>query len=147
MLFLYLLASLRKILTINNLRKRGLIIVDWCFLDNKDAEFDNYLFHHCEMDKTISDETFSRTITIWVMAKRVVDLLAWWKGIRGSRCIATIWKMILLCFCGAYGWKEMSVTLTIENISCEELESFYFILYVFGRMFLFWMRKIFMISF
>lgn len=33
----------------------------------------------------------------WVMPRRVVDLLACWRGIWGNHQIAAIWKMVPLC--------------------------------------------------
>lgn len=43
--------SLRKNLTIDNLRKRGLIIVDWCFMCIRNGEFVDHLTLHCEVAK------------------------------------------------------------------------------------------------
>lgn len=40
--------SLGNILTIDNLRKRGLITIDWCCMCNKNGEPVDHLLLHCE---------------------------------------------------------------------------------------------------
>ncbi len=41
-------ASLGKILTISNLRRQGLTLVNWCCLCKKNEKTVNHLFIHCE---------------------------------------------------------------------------------------------------
>lgn len=41
--------SLGKILSFENLRKRGIIILDWCCMCKRCGESVDYLLHHCPM--------------------------------------------------------------------------------------------------
>jgi hypothetical protein len=43
------LATLGKILTMDNLRKRHIIVVDWCCICKKSEESVDHLLIHCEM--------------------------------------------------------------------------------------------------
>jgi hypothetical protein len=69
-------ASLGKILTLDNLRKRGLTVVDWCCMCKKSGESINHLLLHCEVARTLWSVLFTLFDVLWVMNGRVLDLLA-----------------------------------------------------------------------
>ncbi|KAF5465994.1 hypothetical protein F2P56_015953, partial [Juglans regia] len=48
-------AAIGNIQTIDNLRKHGMIVLDWCFMCKKEAESVNHLLLHCEMAKVLWD--------------------------------------------------------------------------------------------
>lgn len=73
-------AALGNIQTIDNLRKRGMIVLDWCFMCKKEAELVNHLLLHCEMAKVLWDGVFGRVGLSWVMPKTVVEFLASWSN-------------------------------------------------------------------
>lgn len=50
----------------------------------KDYEFINHLFLYCEATRSLWNEIFVWKGIDWVMPKAVVDLLACWKGAKGS---------------------------------------------------------------
>jgi hypothetical protein len=52
-------ASLGKILTLDNLRKRGLIVVKSCYMCKRSGESINYLLLHCEVAHTLWSVLFS----------------------------------------------------------------------------------------
>lgn len=47
--FFYWLVSLDKVLTADNYKKRGVVVVDWCYVCKKDGESVNHLFLHCDV--------------------------------------------------------------------------------------------------
>lgn len=53
-----------KILTIDKLRKHGIIIMDWCFMCNRNGELVDHLFLHCEAANTLWDEIFTRGLVL-----------------------------------------------------------------------------------
>jgi hypothetical protein len=69
-------ASLGKILTLDNLCKRGLIVVNWCCMCKRSGESINHLFLHCEVARTLSSVLFTLFGVKWVMNGKVLDLLA-----------------------------------------------------------------------
>ncbi|KAG7987367.1 hypothetical protein I3843_03G130600 [Carya illinoinensis] len=78
-----------------NLRKRGLIVMDWCYLCKRHGESVDHLLLHSEVTRGPWNEIFRRVDVTWVKPLRVVDLLAW--EIQGCSQVAVVWKMILLC--------------------------------------------------
>ncbi|KAG2720367.1 hypothetical protein I3760_02G032600 [Carya illinoinensis] len=74
------LVSLEKVLTTDNLRKRGFYVMDWCTMCKNDGESVNHLFLHCEMATTLWNELFVKLGIVWVMPFQVVDFLVCWQG-------------------------------------------------------------------
>ncbi len=74
------LASLGKLLTADNLRRRNIILVSWCCMCKADGESVDHLFLHCNLARELWTMVFSLFGMQWVMLRRVVDVLACWKG-------------------------------------------------------------------
>jgi hypothetical protein len=72
--------SLGKVLTIDNLRKRQLVLLDWCCMCKEDGESIDHLFLHCNAANELWQLVFSKFGIWWVMPYHVVDLLAYWTG-------------------------------------------------------------------
>ncbi|XP_041027656.1 uncharacterized protein LOC121267709 [Juglans microcarpa x Juglans regia] len=87
-------AALRKILTMDNLRRRGLIITDWCCMCRNSGETIDHLLLHCDFARDIWTYLFSNLGVTWVMPGTVVELLASWRGITGTPQIVAVWKMV-----------------------------------------------------
>jgi hypothetical protein len=98
--------ALGKILTIDNLRKRHVILVDRCCMCKRNGPSSSL---RCGL-RSVECSLYS----FWVMPRRVFDLFAcWWTfGRPGS---AAIWKMVPTCLL-RYVWKE------INNSCFEDLE-------------------------
>ena len=86
-------AALGRILTVDNLRKRGLIVVDWCSMRKRGGESIDYLLLHCDVARALWSVLFSLLDMKWVMNGRVIDLLACWKGQRGNKMVLEVWRM------------------------------------------------------
>ncbi|XP_042983287.1 uncharacterized protein LOC122312690 [Carya illinoinensis] len=92
--FFVWIAAFEKVLTIDNLRRRGLIIVDRCCLCKNSGEIVDHLLLHCDFARDAWNHLFSRMGLAWTMLRMVVELLASWRGISGTTQIAAMWKMI-----------------------------------------------------
>ena len=66
--------ALGKILTANNLRMRGIVIMVWCFMCKKYGENANHFFLYI---------TFCIFGVYWVMLNLVLDMLVCWKEREG----------------------------------------------------------------
>jgi hypothetical protein len=89
-------AALGKILTVDNLRKRHIIIVDRCCICKRDEESVDRLLLHCDVAYVLWTNIFNRFGMSWVMLRRVIDLFAcWWKSERPMN--VAIWKMVPIC--------------------------------------------------
>ena len=91
------IAALGKILTIDNLRKRKVLILDWCCMCKSNGESVNHLLLHCPITRDLWDMVFSLLGVCWVMPKGVEDLLACWVGRCGKGEAASLWKIIPHC--------------------------------------------------
>jgi hypothetical protein len=69
-------ATLGKILTLDNLRKRRIIVIDKCCMCKKNGESVDHLLLHCDAACVLWNAIFSRFSLSWVMPRRVVDLFA-----------------------------------------------------------------------
>jgi hypothetical protein len=65
---------LRKILTMDNLRKRHVIVIDRCSMYKRNGGFVDHLLLHCEIASAIWNVLFSRFGLSWVISKCIVDL-------------------------------------------------------------------------
>jgi hypothetical protein len=69
-------AALGKILTLDNLRKRRVIVIDRCCLCKMNGESVDHFLFHCEVARALWNAIFSRFSLSWVMPLWVVDLFA-----------------------------------------------------------------------
>ena len=74
------LASLGKVLTADNLS----IILVRCCMCKVDEESADHLFLHCALARELWTMVFSMFGMRWVMPRRIVDVLACWKGRLGE---------------------------------------------------------------
>jgi hypothetical protein len=98
---------LGRILTLDNLRKRHVIVMDWCYRCKKTGESIDYLLLHCELAIDLWVLVFCLFGIDWVMPKWVVELLASWRGQFGCHHNLEAWRMASL-FVMWYIWRECS---------------------------------------
>ncbi|GFS40543.1 hypothetical protein Acr_00g0069200 [Actinidia rufa] len=101
-------AAKGAILTIDNLRRRSIIVTEWCYMCKRDAETTDHLLIHCDAARELWNLVFSIFGIQWVMPGTVRDLFAcWsWKSNRGNRRLA--WKMVLLSLFWCI-WRERNL--------------------------------------
>ncbi|KAG6729257.1 hypothetical protein I3842_01G018300 [Carya illinoinensis] len=119
-------ASLGKILTTDNLRKRRVIIVDWCCMCKKGGESVDHLLLHCEVARGLWNEILSRLDLGWVMPESVVAVLDCWTDLRGIQQIKAMWKMIPICIMWCIWQERNERTFEDKERSMEELKAFFF---------------------
>jgi hypothetical protein len=88
---------LGKILTLDNLRKKNIIMMKWCCLCKKSGESIDYLFIHCEVALEMWNVFFQLFDVVWVMPRRVSELLGCWRGQLGNREVLHLWRLVSLC--------------------------------------------------
>jgi hypothetical protein len=71
-------AALDKILTMDNLRKNHVILVDRCCMCKRTRELVDHLLLHCDAAYTLWSAIFTHFGLSWVMSRRVLDLFACW---------------------------------------------------------------------
>ena len=90
------LAALGKILTIDNLRKKNMVLINKCGMCKRNEESIDHLLLHCEGARVLWNAFFSCFGLAWSMPRGVVNLLqCWWLG--GRSCSVVVWKMVPHC--------------------------------------------------
>jgi hypothetical protein len=89
--------GLGKVLTLDNLRKRYVIMVDRCCMCKRNGESVDHLVLHCNVASALWSTLFTRFGMSWVMARRVIDLFACCWTFERLRS-AGIWKSADLHF-------------------------------------------------
>ena len=77
------IATWGKALTIDNLRKHGLIIQSWCCMCKRNGETVDHLFLHCPVAMDMWYMVFGLFGVQWVMPSSVMDLFSCWMGFLG----------------------------------------------------------------
>jgi hypothetical protein len=117
-------AALSKIPTIDNLRWRGMIVVNRCWLCESEGELVDHLLLHCGVANALWNAFFSRFGLYWVMPRSVRELFAcWWSG--GRSRSAVVWKVVPLCLMWCI-WRERNARC-FEDLSrsFEELHHYF----------------------
>jgi hypothetical protein len=94
-----------KILTLDNLRKRNIIVVDWCCMRKKSEEFIVHLLYF-ELARDLWNSLFN-LFGVVVMPRRVRKLLMSCGGQVGLRNILEVWRLAFLCLMWCI-WRKMN---------------------------------------
>jgi hypothetical protein len=118
-------ASLGKVLTIDNLRKRQLVLLDWCCMCKEAGESIDHLFLHCNIARDLWNFVFTLLGLQWVMLCHVVDLLACWSGCLCRVSPTALWGLIPHCLLWLI-WRERNAR-SFEDIerSTQEIKQFF----------------------
>ncbi|RVW49339.1 LINE-1 reverse transcriptase-like [Vitis vinifera] len=101
-------ASWGKILTLDQLQRRGYSLANRCFLCLAEAETVDHLLLHCVMTRTLWNLLFSLFGVEWVLSGTVKDTLLGWHGAFVGKIRKKAWQMAPLCiFFGQCGRKEI----------------------------------------
>jgi len=103
-------AALGKILTHDNLRRRGIVMVEWCVMCKKYGESVDHLLLHYDVARVVWSSFYSWFGMEWVMPSSVLDLLSGWGTLLGRGPINRIWKQVLLCVLWSL-WRERNSRL------------------------------------
>ena len=119
-------AALGKCLMIDNLRKRKVWILDWCYMCKCNGELVDHLFLHCSVAMDLWSMVLSLFGISWVMPKFVVRLLACWKGRLGHHRNGHIWLIVPHCLMWCL-WRERNSRCFEDNErSIPDLKLFFF---------------------
>ena len=92
------------ILTIDNLVKKTLPLVNWCCLCKCDEETVDHLLLHCKFASALWSEVLIMFGVQWVMSDTIVSLLFAWRNWLGTHS-SKVWNMVPTCLMWLV-WKE-----------------------------------------
>jgi hypothetical protein len=118
--------ALGKILTLDNLKRRNIVLVNRCGMCKKEEESIDHLLLHCVRAQFLWNAFFSRFGLAWVMPRRVVDLLHRWWSVGRLRS-AVVWKMVPLCIMWCLWVERNGRFFEDSERSSEDLLHFFFI--------------------
>ena len=93
-------ASLGKILTTDNLRKRRIVVLDWCYMCKRCGESVDHLLLHCSLARELWSLVFFFFFLFglhWVMPLKVIELFESWQGKFGRHRNIDFWRLLLHC--------------------------------------------------
>ena len=120
-------AALGRLLTIDNLRKRHLILVDWCCMCKQSGESVDHLLLHCSLAHELWSMVFG--LVGWCHA------VCWIFGLVG-RVVLGVIGIWFIVWCGVSGGRGMLVTLRTAIVLFWPFNSCFFKLCMIG--FLIW---------
>jgi hypothetical protein len=89
--------TLGKILTLDNLRKRNVIVVDWCYMYKKSGESIDHLILHCKIARELWNSLFHLFGVNWVMPRRMREFVMSWRWQMGTHNILEVWRLAPSC--------------------------------------------------
>ncbi|CAN1782833.1 hypothetical protein LINPERHAP1_LOCUS16042 [Linum perenne] len=85
----------RKIASLDNLKKRGMVLANRCALCKRDLESVDHLFIHCPFAYAIWDRVSSKLSMFGPRNNSVRDLLEAWKGMNCTPTFAEASKVVI----------------------------------------------------
>ena len=90
-------ASWGKVLTIDQLKRRGMIFANRCFMCEEEEETIDHLLIHCKIAKLLWDLILSIVGISWVFPNSVLHTLLAWQGAAVGKKRKKIWLAAPLC--------------------------------------------------
>jgi len=90
-------AALGKILTHDNLRKKNIVVIEWCCMCKKKGKSIDHLLLHCDAARELWSFMFSLFGVEWVMPQTVLDLLTTWGAFFGHGLAKKVWQLVPHC--------------------------------------------------
>jgi hypothetical protein len=103
-----------RILTCDNLMRRGYTMARWCCMCRCEGEIVDHLLLHCSAAQKLWNFVFVGFHVHWVLPRQVVDLLFGWCNWFGKHH-SHIWNLILMCLMWTVWWERNS--RTFEDVS------------------------------
>jgi hypothetical protein len=80
-----------------NLRKRNAIVVDCCCMCKKSGKSIDHLLLHRDIERELWSSFFHLFGIVWIMPRRVREMLVSWGGQMGNRNALEMWRLAPLC--------------------------------------------------
>ena len=118
-------ASWGKVLTLDHLKRRGIPLVNMCFLCEEKEETIDHLLIHCSKAKMLWGLLLAITDTMWVFPRTVRQCLLAWQSASVSKKRKRVWMAAPLCIFWTL-WLEMNrVIFENEAPSAHRMKSFF----------------------
>jgi len=113
-------AALGKILTHDNLRKRNIVVIEWCCMCKKNGESIDHLLLHCKVVRDLWSYILVLFGVEWVMPRTVLEVLTSWGASVGYGRDKEVWRLAPLCLLWCI-WREWNAQL-FEDVETSMVE-------------------------
>jgi hypothetical protein len=126
-------AAWGKILTCNNLMRRGYTMAGWCCMCRSGWETGEHLLIHCVMASDLWYVVLRSFGVCWVFPNRILDLLSGWYNSFGKHD-SEVWNLVLLCLMWTV-WRERNQRTfeDEEHSNTKHIELFFGLLFDLAR--------------
>ena len=104
--FFVWIAALRKCLTIDNLRKRKVWILNWCYMCKRNGESVDHLFLHCPLASDLWATVLGLFGVSWVMPRTVLGYYGVGKAAFVVTVMVVFGPSFLIAYCGVLDRKS-----------------------------------------
>ena len=119
-------AFLGKILTTDNLHKRRVLVLDWCYMCKKCGESVDHLLLHCPIACEMWSLVFCLFGIHWVMPQKVFELFESWQGKFGRHRNIELWRIVPYCLLWCIWCKRNARRFEGCERSMLDFKSFFF---------------------
>ena len=129
-------ASWGKVLTLDQLKRRGITLVNRCFLCEENEETIDHLLIHCSRAKMLWDLLLAITEANWVFPRTVRQLLIAWQSASVGKKRKRVWMAAPLCLFWTLWLERNRVVFENEVPSVNRMKSlFLFTLWGWAKMY------------
>jgi len=104
----------------DNLRKRSVMVIEWCCICKKSGKSIEHLLLHCEVARDLWSYILTLLGVEWVMPWRVLELLTSWGVSFGYGPTKEVWRLVPLCLMWCI-WREQNARY-FEDVETSMLE-------------------------
>ena len=125
-------ASWGKVLTLDQLKKRGWILANRCFLCCVEEESIDHILIHCTKARVLWELLFAIFEVNWVLPLSVRDTLLGCRGFNMDKKRRNVWKAAPLCLFWAVWRKEIGLHLKTRNFRFIGWKILLYVIFGFG---------------
>ena len=112
-----------KVLTLDQLKKRGWCLANKCFLCCEEEQSIDHILIQCSRARVLWDLLFALFGVTWVLPYSVRDTLSGWSGFNLGKKRRKVWKAAPLCIFWVV-WKERNmIAFDNEELSMNRLKN------------------------
>ena len=119
-------ASWGKVLTLDQLKRRGRALANRCFLCEEDEEDINHLLIHCTKARMLWDLLLSIVGTSWVVLASVIQMLLSWQGAPVGKKRKDIWIAAPICLFWTV-WHNRNMLVFENRVTSDQRTKFLFL--------------------
>ncbi|RVX20512.1 Transposon TX1 uncharacterized 149 kDa protein [Vitis vinifera] len=110
-------ASWGKVLTMDQLKKRGWAVANRCFICCEEEESIDHILIHCSKARALWDLLFALFGVCWVLPYSARETLIEWRGFMLGKKHRKVWKAAPLCLFWAVWMERNRITFDNEDFS------------------------------